>query len=153
MKGDTGATGAQGPQGIPGAGSPGTAPPLMDAAAAVGVSTLYSRQDHVHPSDTSRAPLASPAFSGNPTAPTPAAGDSDTSIATTAFVGAAITGVAVRYDVAQGLTAARRRRPRQHLRDEEELRHQRRDDDQQENGSAAGTANGYYPVDHSYDLQ
>jgi hypothetical protein len=32
------------------------------------------------------APIASPAFSGNPTAPTPAAGDNDTSVATTAFV-------------------------------------------------------------------
>jgi hypothetical protein len=34
------------------------------------------------------APIASPAFSGNPTAPTPAPGDNDTSIATTAFVAA-----------------------------------------------------------------
>ena len=34
--------------------------------------------------------LSSPAFSGNPTAPTPAPGDSDTSIATTAFVATAI---------------------------------------------------------------
>lgn len=33
-----------------------------------------------------KAPLASPAFTGNPTAPTPAAADNDTSIATTAFV-------------------------------------------------------------------
>lgn len=32
------------------------------------------------------APLASPVFTGNPTAPTPAPGDNDTSIATTAFV-------------------------------------------------------------------
>lgn len=32
------------------------------------------------------APLASPALTGNPTAPTPAAGDNDTSVATTAFV-------------------------------------------------------------------
>ena len=32
------------------------------------------------------APLASPALTGNPTAPTPIAGDNDTSIATTAFV-------------------------------------------------------------------
>jgi hypothetical protein len=32
------------------------------------------------------APLASPVFTGNPTAPTPTAGDNDTSIATTAFV-------------------------------------------------------------------
>lgn len=33
-----------------------------------------------------KAPLASPAFTGNPTAPTPAASDNDTSIATTAYV-------------------------------------------------------------------
>ena len=33
-----------------------------------------------------KANLASPAFTGNPTAPTPTAGDNDTSIATTAFV-------------------------------------------------------------------
>jgi hypothetical protein len=32
------------------------------------------------------APLASPAFTGNPSAPTPTAGDNDTSLATTAFV-------------------------------------------------------------------
>jgi hypothetical protein len=35
-----------------------------------------------------KAPLASPAFTGNPTAPTPAVGDNDTSVATTAFVSA-----------------------------------------------------------------
>jgi len=33
-----------------------------------------------------KAPLASPPFTGNPTAPTPAEGDNDTSLATTAFV-------------------------------------------------------------------
>jgi hypothetical protein len=33
-----------------------------------------------------KAPLASPVFTGNPTAPTPATSDNDTSIATTAFV-------------------------------------------------------------------
>jgi hypothetical protein len=38
-----------------------------------------------------KAPLASPAFTGNPTAPTPAQNDNDTSIATTAFVQTAIT--------------------------------------------------------------
>jgi hypothetical protein len=37
------------------------------------------------------APKASPALTGNPTAPTPAFGDNDTSIATTAFVQAAMT--------------------------------------------------------------
>ena len=58
VKGDTG---SQGPQGVPGAdgmGQPATAPPLMDTTPAViGTSTLYARQDHVHPSDTSRAAL------------------------------------------------------------------------------------------------
>lgn len=37
------------------------------------------------------APLASPTFTGNPLAPTPSPGDNDTSIATTAFVAAAVT--------------------------------------------------------------
>lgn len=37
-----------------------------------------------------KAPLASPALTGNPTTPTPAPGDNDTSIANTAFVQAAI---------------------------------------------------------------
>jgi hypothetical protein len=37
------------------------------------------------------APIASPAFTGNPTAPTPATSDSDTSVATTAFVHAAVS--------------------------------------------------------------
>lgn len=37
-----------------------------------------------------KAPTASPAFSGNPTAPTPSPGDNDTSIATTGFVQAAL---------------------------------------------------------------
>jgi len=37
------------------------------------------------------APLASPVFTGNPQAPTPSPGDADTSIATTAFVAAALS--------------------------------------------------------------
>lgn len=37
-----------------------------------------------------KAPLASPALTGNPTAPTPTAGDNDTSVATTAFVTTAV---------------------------------------------------------------
>lgn len=35
-----------------------TANPLMDGTAAVGVSTKYAREDHVHPSDTSREDIA-----------------------------------------------------------------------------------------------
>jgi hypothetical protein len=65
--------------------------PLMDGTAAPGTSTPYARADHVHPSDTSRAPLASPALTGMPTAPTVgSASDSSTKLATTAFVQAAI---------------------------------------------------------------
>jgi len=41
----------------------GTAP-VMDGTAAIGSSLRYARQDHVHPTDTSRAPLASPSFTG-----------------------------------------------------------------------------------------
>ena len=53
-KGDKGDPGIQGPAGADGAGAPGTAPPIMDSAATVGTSLLFSRQDHIHPSDTSR---------------------------------------------------------------------------------------------------
>jgi len=104
---------------------PGNAVPQMNGAASPGVSALGARDDHVHPTDTSRAPtsagtavgtsftpaggiaaidvqgalqeldaekanLVSPVFSGDPRAPTPTAGDNDTSIATTAFVQGAI---------------------------------------------------------------
>jgi hypothetical protein len=61
--------------------------PLINAvAAAIGTSLKYARADHVHPTDTTRAPVASPIFTGNPTAPTPADSDNSTSLATTAFV-------------------------------------------------------------------
>ena len=49
--GPTGATGPPGPTGPAGAGSPSTIPPLMDGTAAVGTSTNFSREDHVHPFD------------------------------------------------------------------------------------------------------
>ena len=52
--GTPGATGPAGPTG-PAGGNPGTATPLMDGVAAVGTSTLFARQDHVHPSDTTNA--------------------------------------------------------------------------------------------------
>ena len=67
-------------------GQAGTAAPKIDGAAAVGTATRFAREDHVHPTDTSRAPLASPGLTGTPTAPTAAAGTNTTQIATTAFV-------------------------------------------------------------------
>jgi hypothetical protein len=67
------------------------AAPAMDGTAAAGTAAQFTRGDHVHPTDTSRAPLASPALTGTPTAPTVTPGtDSSTKIATTAFVQSAI---------------------------------------------------------------
>lgn len=63
----------------------------------VGLGSVDNTADTAKPISTAtqaaldlKAPLASPAFTGNPTAPTPTAGDNDTSIATTAFVTAAV---------------------------------------------------------------
>jgi hypothetical protein len=67
-------------------GQKGTSNPSMDGTAAPGTSKKWTPIDHVHPTDTTLAPLASPTFTGDPKAPTPADGDSDTSIATTLFV-------------------------------------------------------------------
>lgn len=58
----------------------------MNGVVSVGVSPKIPRADHVHASDTSKANLASPTFTGTPSAPTPATSDNTTKIATTAFV-------------------------------------------------------------------
>lgn len=65
--------------------------PLMAGTAAVGTSLEFARGDHVHPTDTSRAPLASPTFTGTPAAPTAAVSTNTTQLATTAFVLAQIS--------------------------------------------------------------
>ena len=57
---------------------------LNDGTAAAGTSTRFARGDHVHPTDTTRAPLASPALTGTPTAPTATAGTNSIQLATTA---------------------------------------------------------------------
>ena len=67
-------------------GQAGSATPLVDGTAAVGTSLRYARQDHVHPTDTTRAPLASPSLTGTPLSTTAAADTNTTQIATTAFV-------------------------------------------------------------------
>lgn len=72
----------------------GTAIPLIDGTASAGVGTTASAVDHVHPTDTSRAALASPTFTGTPVLPTgttgttQSAGDNSTKLATTAYVDA-----------------------------------------------------------------
>lgn len=67
-------------------GQAATASPTMNGNVAVGTATRFAREDHVHPIDTSRAPVASPALTGTPTAPTAANGTNTTQIATTEFV-------------------------------------------------------------------
>jgi hypothetical protein len=58
----------------------------MDGVQAAGSSALYARADHVHPTDTSRAPLNSPEFTGTPRSVTAAVNTDSTQIATTAYV-------------------------------------------------------------------
>ena len=67
--------------------------PEMDGTASTGSSTTWAKGDHVHPTDTSRAPLASPVFTGTPTAPTPLSSDNSQKIATTEFVQTALSGI------------------------------------------------------------
>src|SRR6516162_6286120 len=52
-----------------GAAQPSNALPAMDGTAIGGASVLYARGDHVHPTDTSLAPIASPTFTGTVTLP------------------------------------------------------------------------------------
>lgn len=73
---------------------------LADAAAGrTALGAAASSHTHAQSDITSltsdlalKAPLASPALTGNPTAPTASPGDNDTSIATTAFVADAVSG-------------------------------------------------------------
>jgi len=67
-------------------GQAGSSAPAMNGTAAAGTSLRFARADHVHPVDTSRAPLNSPTFTGTPTAPSPAAGDNSLKLATTGYV-------------------------------------------------------------------
>ena len=81
----------------------------MNGTQAAGTSNLYARADHVHPSDTTKANLASPTFTGTPLSTTAAADTNTTQIATTAFVvgqasstspaalGSATVGTSLRY--------------------------------------------------------
>jgi hypothetical protein len=67
-------------------GQKGTATPLMDGAAAAGDSRRFAPENHCHPTDTSRAALASPTFSGTPAGPTAPVDTNTQQLATTAFV-------------------------------------------------------------------
>lgn len=84
---------------IPEGAAASTTTPNMDGTAAVGTETTFARGDHRHPSDTSKANVASPEFTGVPKAPTADAGTNTTQIATTAFVNSAVSGKANAADV------------------------------------------------------
>jgi Chaperone of endosialidase len=64
LVGPQGPQGVQGPQGIPGVGTPATVAPIMDGVAAVGTSTNFARQDHVHPTNTANVAKAGDTMSG-----------------------------------------------------------------------------------------
>ena len=89
------------------------ATPLVDGTAAVGTSTRYARADHVHPTDTTRAPLNSPSFSGTPSLPTgttgvtQTAGNNTTALATTAFVTAAVPAFGATADVNEPISTTK----------------------------------------------
>lgn len=93
-QGPPGATGAQGPPGTPGAQGPQGPPGVVSATAPL---SYNSGTQNISIDLSAYAPLASPALTGNPTAPTPTAGDNDTSIATTAFVTGAISTAGAGY--------------------------------------------------------
>ena len=81
-------------------GAPSNDNPSMNGTASAGTGREWSRDDHVHPTDSTRAPLASPTFTGVPAAPTAAVGTDTTQLATTAFVNAEIANDVVRSSTA-----------------------------------------------------
>jgi hypothetical protein len=61
-------------------------PSMSNQPPTAGKMEEYARADHVHPTDTSRAPIDSPIFTGNPQAPTMLPSDWSDAVATTKFV-------------------------------------------------------------------
>jgi hypothetical protein len=62
----------------------------MNGVASAGSSATAARANHVHPTDSSRAPLVSPALTGTPTAPTAPVNTNTTQIATCQFVNSTV---------------------------------------------------------------
>jgi hypothetical protein len=111
--------------GVPEALSPTQATAMLNVFASslkglvpspAGATTTFLQADGTWatPSDSTKAPLASPVFTGDAQCVTAAPGDNDTSIATTAFVTTATAG-AVHYDTVQSLTAAQQLQARQNI--------------------------------------
>lgn len=81
--------------------APGALDTLNELAAALGDDADFATT--VTNALALKANLASPAFTGNPTAPTPSPEDNDTSIATTAFVTAAVATVSTNFSLASSV--------------------------------------------------
>ena len=75
----------------------------MNGVLAAGSVGKAADAGHVHPTDTSCAPVASPALTGTPTAPTQAALDNSTKLATTAYADTAVGVEATRALAAEAL--------------------------------------------------
>lgn len=74
--------------------------PNMDGAGDAGSFDFgFSFGNHQHPTDTTRAPLASPSFTGIPTAPTPTADNDSTQIANTGWVRDRIDGLGTVFNL------------------------------------------------------
>jgi len=80
--------------------APGALDTLNELAAALGDDPNFATT--LTTALVAKAPLASPALTGTPTAPTATAGTSTTQLATTAFVGAAVSGIPVASETTQG---------------------------------------------------
>lgn len=79
---------------IGGTGMASSSLPVMNGVASAGTATQFSRGDHVHATDSSRAPLANPTFTGTVIIPTVTpTTDNSTKAANTAFVQALISAV------------------------------------------------------------
>lgn len=97
---------ASNPSSFVNAAGAASAAPVQSVATRTGAVTLT----HIDITDWTTtlapyAPLASPALTGNPTAPTPTLGDNDTSVATTAFVTAALPAASSTPPVMDGVQA------------------------------------------------
>jgi Chaperone of endosialidase/Collagen triple helix repeat (20 copies) len=82
---------------------PSSTTPVMDGVASAGSATTWSRGDHVHPTDTTRAPINSPTFTGTVTIP---AGASIAGYATTASVPVSSTALPLMDGTATAGTSA-----------------------------------------------
>ena len=85
----------------------GSAPPLVDGpSASAGTAAAVSREDHVHPRDTTKANLASPTFTGVVTLPVVAGSDNSAAAVYSSWVRTYVGAYAMPTSQVTGLDAA-----------------------------------------------